>query len=141
MLKYYRNVKNGEIKPLSPEIIKAAGTVSTWEKLTEEEIREYLQDNTVVTESVETPFIPEPTLGEKGTDEVPAPTGGKVVSMPEVVPSVPQPTATTKKPVANGKKETLKAEEQIPSTPVPPPVVPPTDTEDETVETISADEV
>lgn len=145
MLKYYRNVKNGEIKPLSPEIVKAAGTASTWKQLTEAEVLEYTQDNPKVNESIETPFIPEPTLGEKGTDEIPEATGGKVVSMQEQIPSVPQPTATTKKPIASGKKEVVKEEEKekTPSTPVPPPapVGPQNDDEDETVETIGAEEV
>ena len=143
MLKYYRNVKNGEIKPLSPEIVKAAGTASTWKQLTEEELLEYTKDNSKVNESIETPFIPEPTLGEKSTDEIPEPTGGKVVSMPEQIPSVPQATATTKKAVGNGKKETLKAEEQTspPAPVITAPVGPQNDDEDETVETIGAEEV
>jgi hypothetical protein len=38
MQKHYRNKKNGEVKMLSPQIIKASGDEEFWEELTAEEI-------------------------------------------------------------------------------------------------------
>lgn len=132
MLKYYRNVKNGEVKPLSPEIIKAAGTSDTWALLTDAELADYRNENSKVEENVEAPVIPQPTLGEKQD--------GKVVSFPEQVPSAPVPAPTAAKKTGP-KSKAEKEETPVVPQPAPAPINTPDEEEEEPVETVSADEV